>query len=64
MKKIKIPDEKYIAMFESKIVKSGNGGVAKAYKKYINHDAVILIKEKQNALLNKKLAKKWSKYDN
>lgn len=64
MKKIKIPDKEYIAMFESKIVKSGNGGVAKAYKKYVDHDTIILVKPKKDLITSEKIAKKWEKYEN
>jgi len=45
MVKIKIPDHKYEAMFESKIVPSGNGAVAKALKRYVGKEVVILVKK-------------------
>ncbi len=44
--KIKIGNEKeFEAMFRSKIVSSGNGGVAKALKKYIGKDVIILVEK-------------------
>ena len=57
-KKIKIPDVEYCAAFESKVVKSGNGGVINAYKKYIGKDVFVLIKSDINDIVDKEWIKK------
>jgi len=44
--KVNINDTEFEAMHESKIVSSGNGGVAKSYKKYIGQEVIILVKKK------------------
>jgi putative transposon-encoded protein len=46
--KIKLKDEINVNpgdVFLSKIVKSGNGAVAKAYKRHIGKDCIIIVEE-------------------
>lgn len=48
--KINLKDEIVVSpedYFESKIVKSGNGAVAQAYKRYIGKDCLIIVKSKK-----------------
>lgn len=68
---INIKDNKYKAIFESKIVSSGNGAVAHAQKKYIGDEVIIMVKEKEEKIKlvekifsDKKVAKKWEENEN
>jgi len=38
-------EEEFEAVFESEVVKSGNGAVVKALKKHIGKDVIVLIKK-------------------
>lgn len=51
-------------IFESKIVKSGNGAVAKAYKRFIGKNCLIIIKEDNMDGVTDKVVKHWDKFDN
>ncbi len=34
-----------LAIFESKVVKSGNGAVVKAFKRYLGKEVIIIVKK-------------------
>jgi len=54
--KVKIEDkEKVLAVFPSDVVKSGNGAVIKAYKRFIGKDVIVIVKNNE---LSKNLDKK------
>jgi putative transposon-encoded protein len=50
--KIEVKDTLYVKpdeVFESTVVKSGNGAVIKAFKKHIGCDCIVIIKRPHNS---------------